>query len=135
MSESFVHYSLLYGVDAISVLITAVVIWRRRPRWAPWIWSAAALLALAFVARTAYRFQTREGWGSDFKLARTAGAYAWEGKDPYTMTGLLPPRTRNAPFITHLVHYHCSDYLRSHRRGSPLPYGQGSMYSSASSSA
>jgi hypothetical protein len=90
-SEWLIHHFFLYGVNAVSIVITVVALRRHVPRRASWIWLAAALLGMAFIGRSIYFFQTTEGWGSDFGFMWRGGARALQGEDPYTLKGFKPP--------------------------------------------
>src|ERR1700730_8883625 len=87
------HHLLLYGADAFSILIAVHVLWPRGLRRSSWVWLSAALLALAFIGRTIYFFQTTEEWGGSLRHVWLAGSYALHGMDPYTVKA-LPPRIK-----------------------------------------
>src|SRR5262249_28079561 len=93
------RHLLLYGADAASLLIMLLVLWRQGLRRPAWAWSFAALLALAFVGRTIYFFQTTPEWGASFGHVWLAGSYALQGKDPYTVKALPPPNEDTVSFF------------------------------------
>jgi hypothetical protein len=91
ISEKLLRYFLLYGADVLAILVAVLALWRRGTRRSAWLWCAAALLGMVFVARTVCFFGDIETWPYDFKHLWDAGAYALEGKDPYSIKGMLPP--------------------------------------------
>src|SRR5262245_60366532 len=95
--DRIVRYVLLYGFDALSMVIASGALWRE-PRRSWWIWSAV-LLGLGLIARTIYYYQTESHVAADFNLCWKAGSYALEGKDPYSVKGYLPPNDDLPAFV------------------------------------
>jgi hypothetical protein len=90
MSPRPLYYFLLYGVDVLSVLLAVIALRWPALRRSSWLWCAAALLALTFIARTGYFFLTwdSKSWCYDFSIMWWSGAHAWRGEDPYIVQGL-----------------------------------------------
>jgi hypothetical protein len=99
MPDRYLHYLLLYGVDLLALVLAVLALWRDSPSRSTWHWWAAAFLGLAFIGRTVYFFHTTQDWGCDLRLLWFAGDYALQGKDPYSVKGLLPPNDDLASFI------------------------------------
>jgi hypothetical protein len=101
MWQRLLYYFLTYGVDALAILLTIVALWRPVSRRSSWIWWAAALLGLAFIGRTIYSpfLWTNAGWCGDFRYVWWGGAYALQGKDPYTVQGFSPPDDKITAFV------------------------------------
>jgi hypothetical protein len=83
---------VFYPVGAISIIVAAVAIWKGGSRQSTWMWAFAALLAVAFIARTFCSiYYVSKPLFADFSIMRDGGSCLWANKNPYHGMTYHPP--------------------------------------------